>query len=355
MRAPNDGDLRRPSPLSKSSRETPANVKLLLPPRQSRGISLFISGRQPRCSLAGWRSHLTASPTKRERVNRAHSMLLWSWWLSERRFRGLRRKVRAFVLLDMYIAYLDEFGHVGPYVSKAGPKYDESPVFGLGGMILPAEQVRHFATWFYQLKSRLLAWEIERSGEPAHSWEKKGAQLYTTKNVLTYPEVRKATYRLLNHLHKIGGTCVYVGLEKYTAPSDHNANGLYLSVLHEVIKRIDLFAERSSSDWLLIMDEHPQRDGILSEASKCMFGVERRTHLMEPPIQAESHRFQTLQCADWICGLVGRLGAFVCRPDDYPDLSWTRTYFQERVNSIAPFSAFRRRPIDVEGLFPSSC
>ena len=43
-----------------------------------------------------------------------------------------------------YFAYLDEFGHVGPYVSRADPHHNDSPVFGLAGYVLPAVQVRGF-------------------------------------------------------------------------------------------------------------------------------------------------------------------------------------------------------------------
>ena len=32
-----------------------------------------------------------------------------------------------------YFACLDEFGHIGPYVSRTHPRYRESPVFGLAG------------------------------------------------------------------------------------------------------------------------------------------------------------------------------------------------------------------------------
>ena len=78
----------------------------------------------------------------------------------------------------MYFAYLDEFGHVGPYLGRDNRKFNESPVFGLGGIIIPAREVRSFATWFYQLKSNLLGWEIERSGEAPYWWEKK-ARNYT--------------------------------------------------------------------------------------------------------------------------------------------------------------------------------
>ena len=30
-----------------------------------------------------------------------------------------------------YFAYLDQFGHVGPYVARPHPKFRESPVFDL--------------------------------------------------------------------------------------------------------------------------------------------------------------------------------------------------------------------------------
>ncbi|WP_428099813.1 hypothetical protein [Candidatus Rariloculus sp.] len=96
-----------------------------------------------------------------------------------------------------YFAYLDEFGHIGPYVSRADPRYNESPVFGLAGFVLPSKEVRGFGTWFFQRKCDLLAFEIDRSGEHPAVWEKKGASLYTVTNVSRYGELRKFTNRLL--------------------------------------------------------------------------------------------------------------------------------------------------------------
>ena len=37
-----------------------------------------------------------------------------------------------------YIAYLDEFGHIGPYIRRSHEIHNTSPVFGLGGIVLPA-------------------------------------------------------------------------------------------------------------------------------------------------------------------------------------------------------------------------
>lgn len=75
-----------------------------------------------------------------------------------------------------YIAYLDEFGHVGPYVARNHLRYRTSPVFGLAGFVMPVDQVRGFGTWFFQRKCELLDFEIGRSGEHPAVWEKKGSR-----------------------------------------------------------------------------------------------------------------------------------------------------------------------------------
>ena len=67
----------------------------------------------------------------------------------------------------IYIAYLDEFGHVGPYMSRSHPRHNDSPVFGFAGFVMPAEEVRGFDTWFFQRKCDLLRFEIRRSSRRA--------------------------------------------------------------------------------------------------------------------------------------------------------------------------------------------
>ena len=99
-----------------------------------------------------------------------------------------------------YFAYLDEFGHIGPYVSREDSRYNDSPVFGLAGFVLPSGHVRSFGTWFFQRKCELLAFEIDRSEKHPAQWEKKGSSLYTVTNVTRYAELRKFTNRLFNKI-----------------------------------------------------------------------------------------------------------------------------------------------------------
>lgn len=57
--------------------------------------------------------------------------------------------------------------------------------------------------------------------------------------------------------------------------------------------------------------------------------------------QLESHRYQTLQAADWIAGLVGRLGAIWTEPDAWPENVVFRRYFESRLRRVQVRSGVR--------------
>ena len=141
--------------------------------------------------------------------------------------------------------------------------------------------------------------------------------------VTTYPELRKFTNRPFNKITKLDGFVFYVGIKKTAPVGTHNPNLLYRRILSEAIKRLDEFCARDSSpssNFVLALDEHDQRAALITEASRNMFeGSQPRRHLIELPLQLESHRYQTLQTADWIAGLVGRMGAFWVDPDGFPE------------------------------------
>jgi Protein of unknown function (DUF3800) len=208
----------------------------------------------------------------------------------------------------LLLAYLDEFGHIGPYVSRNDPNYNDSPVFGLAGLTLPDSEVRQFGSWFYQRKCELLRFEIERSGKHAAVWEKKGAALFTTRNIEAYPELTRFTRRFLNRIASSGGNLIYVGVHKTARPGEHRPMQMYSAVLRESMKRLNQFAATKQATLLILVDQHQERDALITEASRAMFNPERPlSQVIEPPVQVESHRYQTLQAADWICGLIGRL------------------------------------------------
>ncbi|WP_049871109.1 DUF3800 domain-containing protein [Desulfurispirillum indicum] len=247
----------------------------------------------------------------------------------------------------LYIAYLDEFGHIGPYISATDPKHKTHPVFGLGGLVLPYNQVRDFSTYFFKLKNNLLNFELQKSKKHPAKWEKKGSQLYTVKNVEKYHELRAATYRLFNAVRDRGGFLIYVGIEKKRRVEGHDAKKLYHSVLREAIKRLDQEAEQREAQFMLILDQQEEnvlRGEIVETASIAMYGVEPRYRLIEPPVQVESHLYQTVQCADWLCGIFGRLIHYEFEPTVRPGYKIFLDYFNDRINQVALRSSIRSLP-----------
>ncbi|WP_421534468.1 DUF3800 domain-containing protein [Pseudomonas marginalis] len=243
-----------------------------------------------------------------------------------------------------YIAYLDEFGHVGQYVSRKHSMYKTSPVFGLGGMLLPANEVREFAIYFYKLKCQLLAWDLEHKNPehlPAYHWEKKGSALFTVANVSKYRELRRSSFRLLNHIQKIGGYVFYTGEHKPTEHTKHNSTETFQRVLVQSIRKIDRFCTLNNASFIVLLDEQKAgnewRERNVEACTLAMFedASEKCRTLIEPPLQGESYLFQTLQCADWLCGLIGRLTTYAVAPEEFDDWELFDTYFATRIANVA--------------------
>lgn len=246
----------------------------------------------------------------------------------------------------LYLVYVDEFGHIGPYLSATDDKHNTHPVFGLAGFALPYDKVRAFSTYFFKLKNYLLKYEIERSGIIPAKWEKNGSSLYTTQNILKYPELRHATNRLFNYIQKNDGFLIYVGIEKKRDEINHHSHALYQSVLRELIKRLDEECEVGQHHFMLMLDQSDDvtRQGLIETASIAMFGDTPRKHLIEPPTQIESHLYQTIQYADWLCGLFGRLSKFWVDEVHFDEYRVFDTYFADRIKKISKRSGIRRLP-----------
>ena len=207
-------------------------------------------------------------------------------------------------------------------------------------MILPVGEVREFAIQFYQLKCQLLAWDLKNnnpSGLPSYQWEKKGSQLYTVRNVTTYRNLRSATNRLLYKITQVGGYVFYYGIHKPPGPIGHNASRLFSKVLIQTIRKIDQFCASTQSTFSVLLDEQKAGDrwrlGTVEACTIPMFEdkTDKCRTLIEPPLQGESHLFQTLQCADWLCGLIGRLTAYSVAANEYPEWIVFQLYFMERI------------------------
>lgn len=252
----------------------------------------------------------------------------------------------------MLIAFLDEFGHIGPFVSRADPHYNHSPVFGLAGYVLPHHQVRHFATFFFQLKSKMLAAELNFVQEHPATWEKKGNELVTSRNIRKFVHIREGLIRILNEIYKCNGKIFYYGRQKYQAPGTSNSSGLYTTVMAHTIRAIDAYCCGIRGQFMMILDQHSDRLKLLESATKTMFSPQNPARcLIEPPFQVESHLYQTIQAADWIAALVGRLLSFTVEPQQYADWEWAEKYFGNRVRGLSTHSTLWR-PASAQPMLP---
>jgi hypothetical protein len=254
----------------------------------------------------------------------------------------------------MYIAFLDEFGHIGPFVSRSDPKFNHSPVFGLAGFVLPHERVRSFSTWFYQLKNGVFAKELVDSGKHPATWEKKGSELISTRSIKKYASVREAVPRLLNHIDKSGGKLFYYGRHKYQTPEQSRPSGLYTTCMGHSVRKLDDYAAYKNQCFMMILDQHSDRLKLLETAAKTMFGDHPARKLVEAPFQVESHLYQTVQAADWIAALVGRLMAYRASPLEYADWEWAERLYGRRIDALQTHSTLWRPSTNVRHPIPTA-
>ncbi|ATG47693.1 hypothetical protein CEW89_08980 [Celeribacter ethanolicus] len=245
----------------------------------------------------------------------------------------------------MYFAYLDEFGHIGPYISRSSKKHNESPVFGLAGIILPENAIRPFATYFLKQKEFAFSFEIEKSGKMAAKWEKKGTSFIRPKPLQEYVEMRRLLHRILNKVDDLGGNVFYYGREKKRGYHENlNPTGLYTTCFAHALRRLDKFCEARDTSFITIVDQHSARKELLETAAKTMFGKQPCNRLASPPFEVESYINQNIQAADWIATLVGRLKAFEVEPEQYSDFEYIKTLFANRIGELAKNSLVEKRP-----------
>lgn len=249
----------------------------------------------------------------------------------------------------MYIGYFDEFGHNGAYVSRRDSKYRTHPVFGIGGFIIPAHSVRQLSGEFRHIKESGLKEEIEAKviprNIPVTQWEKKGSALLTTRNVEKYREVRNMVNRLLRKLEALDAKIMFYGQEKprgSNVDTGESESTRYEHAMKQLIKRVN-WSIPENERHLMILDKQGPRERmeIFAASAAFMFSDDHANKLLEPPFEVESHLYQTVQCADWICAILGRIAAYKYDPD-FDEYKWAVQYFGHRLAKVcSPHSKIR--------------
>lgn len=232
----------------------------------------------------------------------------------------------------MLIAYLDEFGHVGPYIEHGHPKFGQHPVFGYAGFIAPAAAVRSVGAEFKRRKTQLFKTEIDKCAIPAQ-WERKGSEYFTTGSITKRPEQIRVFNGLIRFLQSQGGILFYYGDEKARGTlkqTGQGPTGVMEQTLRETINRICTYADSKDEDVLILMDSFT--DKTRQELAAKMYAhiySRKRTEMkriVEAPLHIESKLNAGIQFADWICALISRASHFQLVKES--EFDWASTHFQ---------------------------
>ena len=230
----------------------------------------------------------------------------------------------------MLIAYIDEVGEAGPFVSKNHPKCNTSPVFGYAGFIVPEEHVhalsRDVALTKQRFYSLLCGDKQEEREQYTPTWERKGAELLS-KHAMGRAGRREviALRALLSRISgTYGGKLFYFVREKpigshrqvWGKDIDNNWKNKReertLECLSEAINRLCTYAESEEQNILLFQDMineneryHQVRRSYAHVYSRISEHQEMR-RILEAPAYIDSELSTNIQCADWIAALIGR-------------------------------------------------
>jgi len=254
-------------------------------------------------------------------------------------------------MAQLYIVYLDEFGHVGPYISNEHSQHNTHPVFGLGGFVLPAHKVRSFSSFFFKMKQELFgSYDIPEARKKAENkserfqlstWEKKGSKQYSVANLRNFKNfLTGSTNRIINRITNDGGFLFFVGEAKKRGVENHDPQRLYTNSLKEIIKRLDDEFKTQDAQFLIFMDDHETRTQIVKNAIYEMH-QQQKFQLVEAPVQVDSKLYQTIQCADWFCSIYGKISYYDAEPDVKSDYELFKRYFGDRIQKAQKRSNVR--------------
>ncbi|ACZ23234.1 hypothetical protein Sked_33390 [Sanguibacter keddieii DSM 10542] len=243
----------------------------------------------------------------------------------------------------MLIAYLDEFGHIGPYIEDGHKKFGHHPVFGYAGFVLPANNARRLGSAFKKVKTSLFRTEIESSATPAQ-WERKGSEYFSTGSIQKYPGQVRAFTGLVRQLKALGGQIFYYGDEKQRgtlAQTGREANVIALDALKQTIDRLCTHADRSDDDLLILMDAitDKTRRELVAKMYAHIYGRDRQEmrRIVEAPLHIESNLNSGVQLADWICALITRSSHYQLVEDS--PFGWAPRYFADHLQGMFTYES----------------
>lgn len=214
----------------------------------------------------------------------------------------------------MLLAYIDEIGEPGPYVSKTHKRFNTNPVFGYAGFVIHEGEARRFGSIFTDEKRRLFANELRDVEHPGR-WERKGSDIFTPDAWENHRNQIRVARGLVSKLGDAGGRVFFYADQK--EPGTRNQVRLSdeereSHAMQETVNRLCKYADAHDENLLILVDQinEKQRAARVAASYAHIFARsqdfrEMRT-AVEPPMHVDSALSSNIQFADWIASAVSR-------------------------------------------------
>lgn len=218
----------------------------------------------------------------------------------------------------MLLAYIDEIGDFGPFVSPQHRKYRGFPAYGYGGFVIDESHARSIGRYFTTQKRRLFQQELEDAEHPS-TWEMKGADVFRPHSPTRSPHQLRVFLNILEELQERGGKLFYYAEEKPLGTPRQvgwQESAWERRAMQETLNRLARHADWHSSHLLVIadsIDEKKRRERV-HEMYGHIYGRSSSNpemrRLLEPPMHLDSALSSNIQLADWIAAWLRKLVDF---------------------------------------------
>lgn len=214
----------------------------------------------------------------------------------------------------MLLAYIDEVGEPGAFVSRSHPKYNTSPAFGYAGFCIPASSARRLGEVFTWEKRKLFASEIALSEHPGR-WERKGSELLRPDTTERFPQHIRVLNYLFHMIVNLGGNLFYYAEEKPLGTprqTDLIPAQRETDVMGQCLNRLCRHADAKDANLLVMIDQINEK--TRAERLPTMYGhilgragtFPEMKRIVEPPMHIDSALSANIQLADWVAATVTR-------------------------------------------------
>ncbi|MBI2390495.1 MAG: DUF3800 domain-containing protein [Deltaproteobacteria bacterium] len=206
----------------------------------------------------------------------------------------------------VFILYLDEFGHEGPW-DPNGKTNGRHPLFGLAGFAIPADRARDFDRAYYRLKLQAFRYEIERARNDG-----KRPERFEWKELRNRRDTR-FTANVIQLIRDNDGHLMARGVVKqHASDARHSIERLYGGVAQGTLNAFEVYlrarAGKQHGCGIIVMDRRNEDSDVSLLAwtqSHLYSGGIGFRRIVETPMLVRSEWHHGVQAADTIARAIG--------------------------------------------------